>query len=505
MQPTAPLTLRPASLDDAQLLLDWANDPAVRAASFDSAPIPFDTHVRWLAGKLAGGETAFFICEDRTRPVGYARVERRDARTGELAVSVDESCRGRGYGRTLIARAAAAGSTALGVDRVTARGTRAHVSSLRAFRAAGFAEASETGSDPVVLTWTPPDVPHSRPWLGEAEAEAAAAVVRSGRLALGARGAELERRWCELTGTAAAACVGSGLAGLRLGLLALGVGPGDEVVVPAYSCVALLNAALALGAEPVLADVLRDDWTLDPASVSERLSSRTRAIVAVNLFGAPARIAELATLGVPVLEDCAHGIGGRTDAGRFGGGGAVSIGSFYPTKLVAGGEGGIVAAHDPDLLDRVRSARDYGDRLPSGLHLNDKMTDVEAAIVLCQLDRLDEIVARRAARASTYDAALASLEQRGIVVLPRRHPDRLWYRYAVRLTSDSAERVCRALADRGVRAEQPVWDLRAAAQWRDDLATTAEAFDAVVSLPIYPDLTPDEQDRVCSAFEAVVA
>ncbi len=348
-------------------------------------------------------------------------------------------------------------------------------------------------------------IPHSRPWLGDAEAEAAAEVVRSGRLALGPRGAELERRWCELTGTAAAACVGSGLAGLRLGLLALGVGPGDEVVVPAYSCVALLNAALALGADPVLADVLVDDWTLDPASVADAIGPRTRAIVAVNLFGAPARLATLAQLGVPVLEDCAHGIGGTTDAGPFGGGGAVSIGSFYPTKLIAGGEGGIVATHDPELLDRVRAARDYGDRLPSGLHLNDKMTDVEAAIVCCQLDRLDEIVARRASRAAAYDEALGGLEAAGRVVLPRSGAGRLWYRYAVRLTSGSAEDVCSRLAELGVRAEQPVWDLRAAPQWRPGLHATAEAFDSVVSLPLYPDLASDEQERVCAALEEVLS
>lgn len=347
-------------------------------------------------------------------------------------------------------------------------------------------------------------VPHSRPWLGDDEAEAAAEVVRSGRLALGPRGAELERRWCELTGTADAACVGSGLAGLRLGLLALGVGPGDEVIVPAYSCVALLNAALALGAEPVLADVLLDDWTLDPASVADALGPRTRAIVAVDLFGVPAPLTALGELGVPVLEDCAHGIGGTSDAGPFGGGGSLSIGSFYPTKLIAGGEGGIVAAHDPELLGRVRAARDYGDRLPSGLHLNDKMTDVEAAIVLCQLDRLDEIVERRASRAAAYGEALADLQAAGRVVLPRNGAGRLWYRYAVRLTSGSAEDACHRLAEIGVRAEQPVWDLRAAPQWRTGLDATAAAFDAVVSLPLYPDLAPDEQGRVCTALEEVL-
>lgn len=346
-------------------------------------------------------------------------------------------------------------------------------------------------------------IPHSRLRLSEEAIQAAAAVLRSGHLAHGEVARRLEKRWCDETGMVAAAAVGSGMAALRLALLAVGVGAGDEVVVPAYSCVALLNAPLSLGAQPVLADVGRDDWTLDVADVGSRISSRTRAVVAVDLFGQPARIAELQALGPPVVEDCAHGIGGQTSAGPFGGGSAVSISSFYATKMIGAGEGGIVAARDMSVIQRVREARDYGDQLPDGHHLNDKMTDVEAAVALEQLERLPETLAVRAVLAQRYDQLLTSAVP-DKVVLPRAADGRIWYRYAVRLLDADAETVCARMAVQGVRAEQPVWDLRGSPQWRADLTVTSEAFDRVVSLPLYPGLRPDEQDRVAATlFEAL--
>ena len=347
-------------------------------------------------------------------------------------------------------------------------------------------------------------VPHSRPFVGEEEAEAAAAVVRSRALAAGAIATEVEAEWCARTGASAAACVASGVGALRLGLWSLGVGAGDEVIVPAYSCVALLNAALVLGATPVLADVLADDWTLDPADAAARATERTRAAIAVDLFGMPARIGELrAALGVPVVEDCAHGIGGRTDAGPFGGGGDVAIGSFYATKMIAGGEGGILAARDAGLVERARAARDYGDQAPGAHKLNDKLTDVEAAIVREQLRKLDDMLSRRAERAARYGALLAPLAD--AVVLPPDGPGRIWYRYAVRLTRASSTDVVQRMAATGVRVEQPVWDLRAATeQWTAGLDRTAQAFDRVVSLPLYPDLTADEQAYVAERFAEVV-
>lgn len=499
------VTLRPATLADADLLLEWANDPDVRDASFNSGLIEREEHVTWLRERLEDPNVAFYIAECEGRSIGYSRLERRSDDRAEIAVSVDRRFRGQGLGRRIIVLGNARGREELGVWRVVAHVKTTNEASVRAFRAAGFGQSRPAGNDAVELILDEPlTVPHSRPFVGEAEAQAAAAVVRSRALVQGRVAAELEAIWCELTGMSAAACVGSGVAALRLALLGLGIGAGDEVIVPAYSCVALLNAPLSLGATPVLADVETDRWTIAPDDVAARFSERTRAIVAVDLFGAPAALDELCSMGVPVVEDCAHGIGGRTAVGPFGGGTDISLSSFYATKMIGAGEGGIVAARDPELIERVRAARDYGDRLPSSTNLNDKLTDVEAAIALEQIRRLDEILALRAERAGRYARLLAPLVEAGAVVLPIDEPGRIWYRYVVRLTRHPASEVCALAAARGVRLEQPVWDLRAAGEWSDDLVESAAAFTSVISLPLYPDLSPSELEAVADTFADIL-
>ncbi len=322
-------------------------------------------------------------------------------------------------------------------------------------------------------------IPHSRP-------------VR-GQLVDGPATAELERRWCELTGMNDAAAVGSGTAALRLALLALGVGPGDEVIVPAYSCVALLNAPLSVGAVPVLADVKRDEWTINPADVIRRETSRTRAIIGVTLFGVPvvkdAKFGSTTMFGIPYIEDCAHG--------PIAGHGALSVSSFYATKLVSGGMGGIVAAHNPDLIEEVRRRRDYGDQEPDGRNLNDKMGEEDAMNACYDLARLPETLAERSRLAAEY--ALG-----GVVSVPNAIEGRVWYRYTPKLVRGvTAARVVERMKALGVHAEQPVWDLRGCKYWRDDLPVASEAFDRLISLPLYPGLTETEQRRVIEVFEEV--
>lgn len=357
-----------------------------------------------------------------------------------------------------------------------------------------------------VITDTGPAViPHSRPFLGREEIEAVTRVIASGYIAQGPEVEQLQNEWASATATNGAACVGSGLAALRLALHAVGVGEGSEVIVPAYSCIALLNAVLALGATPVLADVETDRWTLDPGSAAARRTRRTAAIVAVHLFGMPARLGQLGELGLPIIEDCAHGIGGRVEGKPFGGATFASIASFYATKLIAGGEGGVVASNNEELLSVVRSARNPSDQSPSSLHLNDKLTDLEAAIVRVQLGRLGWTLGQRAVRAERYAEMLADLTTRELVVLPEPAEGRIWYRYAVRLRSGSAADIARTLQSIGIHADQPVWDLRRVVDWSSELRGSEVAFDALLSLPLYPDLTEAEQARVCDAVREALA
>ncbi len=298
----------------------------------------------------------------------------------------------------------------------------------------------------------------------------------------------------------AAAAVGSGIAALRLALLALGVGPGDEVIVPAYSCVALLNAPLAVGAVPVLADVEPGRWTIDGSSVGRLKNRRTAAIIAVNLFGVPFDHMDLKVLGfgIPVIEDCAHGpLLGRTE---------VNVSSFYATKLVGAGMGGIVAAQDQELIEHVRRRRDYGDQEPDGRNLNDKITERSAGAAVGELAGLHENLAQRHRIALAHSRDLAEEPLCAHLTAPNATKGRVWYRYTPKLTQGlTAARVVEAMKARGVHAEQPVWDLRGCRYWRDDLPVANEAFDRLISLPIYPGLTDNEQERVIQVLEEVVA
>jgi len=343
-------------------------------------------------------------------------------------------------------------------------------------------------------------IQHSKPFIGKEEIDAAASVVASGQLAQGPMVEKLEAEWCRLTQKRHAAAVGSGLGAIRLALISLGVATGDEVIIPAYSCVALLNAVLAVGAQPVLADVEPDRWTLDIADAKQHLNKRVKAIIAVHLFGFGCDVPGLLEFDVPIIEDCAHALHTAGLSRPFGSQGTLNLSSFYATKLVAGGEGGIVASNDARLITRIIQVRTYVGQPPNALHLNDKMTDVEAAVAHVQLEKIDRILSLRQSRAERYDEILADLVRKGDIVLPRRDEARVWYRYAVRLTNHMASAVAEWMANCGVHADQPVWDLRTSRFWTSDLTASSLAFDRLLSLPLYPDLTDAQQEIVCRSL-----
>lgn len=340
-------------------------------------------------------------------------------------------------------------------------------------------------------------VPHNRLTHGPEEEQAVAAVVRSGRWAGGAVVAELEARLARQAGVAHGVAVGSGIGALRLSLLALGVGAGDRVAVPAYSCVALANAVLACGAEPVSIEIEPGTWNISVAALRGALAEGfcLKAVIAVHTFGLPAPVRALEALGVPVIEDCSHAFG----PAPLGGQTRLAMLSLYATKLLGAGEGGMVLTNDPRLADRIRRARDYSDQAPAASRLNDKMTDLTAALACCQLQRLPASLARREELAARYTAGLAGAADEAGFELPAAIAGRVWYRYTVAV-SGVADEVIARLAAQGVTAARPV------EPWSERTTTFSErAFRRLVSLPLYPTLTSEEQDRVIAAFLAAVA
>lgn len=501
---TLSCTVRRAVPDDCDMLFTWRNTPWVIGLGASQRTVEAEEHRRWFAETLTGEKRELFIIEIDDTPSGIVRYDLLSDDNAEISIYLMPARSGRGYGRQVLLSTASEFMVRRGISRVIARVLPQNMRSARFFGNLGFRQLSFDDTSGFVFALDRGTIQHSRPWLGKKDAAAAESAVLSRHIAQGALVQELERYWAAATQRHSAVAVGSGLAALRLSLLALGVGPGDEVIVPAYSCVALLNAVLALGAKPVLADIRCDDWTLSPDDVARRMTSRSKAIIAVHLFGAPAPIRALMKFGVPIVEDCAHGIGGLCDGGQFGSCGTLSMASFYATKMLAAGEGGVVAANSELLLGRIRRARDYGDQPPDGRHLNDKMTDLEAALALAQLARLHEILARRVQRAERYHKELHDLADQGLVRLPALSPNRVWYRYAVRLLKHRASKVLDTLTKLGVRVEHPVWDLRGTAYWATGLDTAALAFDRIVSLPLYPDLSEWEQALVCAALRAAV-
>jgi perosamine synthetase len=342
-------------------------------------------------------------------------------------------------------------------------------------------------------------VPHNRLTFGEAECEAVLRTVRSGQWAQGPRVEELESELARLGGVQYAVCVSSGLAAIRLTLGALGLRCGDFVLVPGYSCVALANAVLAWGATPVPVDVDATTWNIESGEcLRQIMASRPRAVIVVNTFGAPAPVEEITSGGLAVIEDCAHGFGITVNGRLLGSRSLAGVLSFHATKLIGGGEGGAVLTNSAEIAKSVSFARDYGDRPADGHRMNDKMSELEASIILAQLKRLPEMIAARARLASRYLERLAESLHCHVYKLPANSRERVWYRFAVQMAGVSAEKVVSDLRGVGVDAAQPVTDWRAGNSPSAPVAD--KAYRSLVSLPLYPTLTQDEQDVVIVAF-----
>jgi len=342
-------------------------------------------------------------------------------------------------------------------------------------------------------------VPHNRLTFGEPECDAVLLTVRSGYWAQGPRVRELETMLARLGGVRHAVCVASGLAALRLTLGGLGIRPTDSVLVPAYSCVALANSVLAWGATPVPVEVDPTHWNIDPERCRSQIeSSRPHAMIVVNTFGAPAPMEEIVSSEVPVIEDCAHGFGLKKSGKWLGSRALAGVLSFYATKLIGGGEGGAVLTDSEQIAQFVRSARDYGDQPADGHRMNDKMNDLEASLVLAQLERLPEMIAAREAVAFRYLEQLDDPRFRPIFRLPPRTTERVWYRFAVEMLATSAKTAVLGLERLGIHSAAPVTDWRPAGSPAAPIAD--RAYRTLVSLPLYPTLTGDEQDSVVKAF-----
>ncbi|MDE2180080.1 MAG: DegT/DnrJ/EryC1/StrS aminotransferase family protein [candidate division NC10 bacterium] len=342
-------------------------------------------------------------------------------------------------------------------------------------------------------------IPHSRPTLGPEDRRAVSAALASSQLAQGPYVAEFEARLAGLTGAAGAVATSSGTAALHLALVALGIGPGDDVILPSYVCAGPLHAIQHTGATPLLVDCDPHTYNLDPIHVKRTLTRRTKAILAPHLFGLPADLAALLSLGVPIIEDCAQALGATYQGRPVGGIGTLGICSFYATKVITTGEGGMLLSSDADLLHRARDLRDYDERPTLRTRFNYKLTDFQAALGLSQLQKLPDFLAKRRALAARYHRRLQDLPL--IIPFVPADRDHIFYRYVVRVTGGLKIMLTR-LAQAGVTARRPVFRPLHRYLNLTGFPGTEEVWQTALSLPIYPTLGNDIV-RVIRAVRAI--
>jgi len=345
-------------------------------------------------------------------------------------------------------------------------------------------------------------IPHSRPALGEAEAKVVAEVIRGGWIAQGRQGAAFEQAMAKVTGQGQGVAVSSGTAALYLALMALRIGSGDEVVIPSYVCTALWHAVHLTGATPVLVDIEPATYQLSPQAVARALTRRTKAMIVPHMFGLPADVVTMKSHGIPVIEDCAQTLGVTVRGTPVGGAGKLAICSFYVTKLLTAGEGGMVLGRDESLVGRVRALRQYDEQNTPERAFNYKMTDMQAALGLCQAARLESFLARRRAIAARYHEAIL---QAGLT--PPLVPAGLehgYFRYVVRLPHPVDPALDRAARTLGIGCRRPVDPPIHRYLGLAGFPETDAAWERALSIPLYPALTDHEVERVVGALPAIL-
>jgi perosamine synthetase len=352
--------------------------------------------------------------------------------------------------------------------------------------------------------------------LGEAEERAVLEVLRSGRLSLGPRVPEFERAFAERLGARYASAVSSGTAALHLGLRAVGVSPGDEVVTSPFSFVASANAILYEGATPVFADIDPVTLNLDPDAAAAAITGRTRALLPVHIFGYPADVAALEAHGLPIVEDACEALGAvHADGVKVGGRGHPAAFGFYANKQLTTGEGGMLTMGSAEHKERVDSERNQG-RAPNmdwldhdRLGFNYRLTDIACALGLAQLERLDEMLAARARVAGWYREALAGSE----ISLPcedRGNEVRGWFVFVVQVPRER-DRVIAALRERGVQSKPYLPAIHLMSFYRERFGHRDGEFPVCedvaarsIALPFFPGMSEDQVAQVAEALLTVI-
>ncbi|MGI5215770.1 DegT/DnrJ/EryC1/StrS family aminotransferase [Plantactinospora sp. CA-290183] len=359
-------------------------------------------------------------------------------------------------------------------------------------------------------------IPPAKPVIGDAEIEAAVRVLRSGRVVQGPEVAAFEEEFSELVAGRHCVAVNSGTSALHLSLMALGIGPGDEVVVPSFSFAASANVVRLVGADPVFVDIEPGSFCLDPDAVEAAITPRTAAIMPVHLYGHPAAMDRLMPIaerhGLAVVEDACQAHGAALNGQPVGSFGIANSFSFYPTKNMHALEGGMITTPDPEIARTLRLLRNQGMEQRYANEIvgaNMRLTDVAAAIGRVQLRQLPEWTEQRRSNAKFLDSRIT-----GVVIPPVADAARhVYHQYTVRVAGDR-DAAQQQLLEKGVGNAiyypTPIHRLKPfldadgkPGPW--DLPETERAAREVLSLPIHPALTQSQLERIADAANSLEA
>lgn len=373
-------------------------------------------------------------------------------------------------------------------------------------------------------------LPFSRPSMGEGEIAAVTAVLRSGWITTGPKNQELEQAFCNTFGCRHAIAVSSATAGMHVALLALNIGPGDEVITPSQTWVSTVNLICLLGATPVFVDVDRETLMTDATSIEAAITPQTKAIVPVHYAGAPVDIDPIYTLakthGITIIEDAAHAVGTRYND-RWIGAQGLAIFSFHAIKNMTCAEGGMIVTDDSALADRMRTLKFHGlgvdafDRMTQGRKpqaeviepgFKYNLADINAALALVQLQRLPEMNQRRAAIVADYHKQLADTP-----LLPLAVPDyphsHTWHLFIVRVDEANCgigrDRFMQELQARGIGSGIHFKAVHTQKYYREQfpsqhLPNTEWNSERICSIPLFPDMTTADVSRVVGAIKEII-
>ncbi|MEI7408345.1 UDP-4-amino-4-deoxy-L-arabinose aminotransferase [Pectobacterium aroidearum] len=373
-------------------------------------------------------------------------------------------------------------------------------------------------------------LPFSRPSMGEEEIAAVAEVLRSGWITTGPKCQQLEQAFCQQVGCRQAIAVSSATGGMHVTLMALGIGPGDEVITPSQTWVSTVNMITLLGAEPVMVDVDRHTLMVRPQDIEAAITPKTKAIIPVHYAGAPADLTALRALseryGIPLIEDAAHAVGTQYRDEWIGARGT-AIFSFHAIKNITCAEGGMVVTDDEALAERIRSLKFHGlgvdafDRQRQGRKpqaevvtpgFKYNLADINAAIALVQLDKLPAINARRQQLAARYLTQLRSLPLQPLAVpdYPHLHA---WHLFMVRVDETrcgiSRDGLMAALQTHGIGTGLHFRAVHTQKYYREryphlHLPDTEWNSASLMTLPLFPDMQDSDVDRVVAALTSIL-